>query len=123
MSKTSRNCRCNWAIPRKTRRWRFTRNSYSTKKHEVDSDFISWRSPHRNHGNADVNPTTQAYDAHNNKAERVEDANNDNVGATDGDDRPDVHVDESQAGDQPREVVEDDKNDVDIVEDDNNDVD
>jgi hypothetical protein len=36
-------------------------------------------------------------------------------------DRPELHVHEGQAGDQPPEVVDDDTNDVDIVEDENND--
>ncbi len=76
------------------------------------------RSPQRN-----INPATQAYDAHDNDVhdERVEDNNNENVAATDGNNRPELHVHEGQAGGQPPEVVDDDKHDVDVVEDEKND--
>jgi hypothetical protein len=63
-------------------------------------------SPRRIREDADVNTTTHAHIAQHDNAE---DNNNDNVAATDGDDRPELHVHVGQAGDQPPVKVDDDK--------------
>ena len=81
-------------------------------KCEGESGFICQISPQRNHGNADINPTTHVHDAHDNDvhAEHAVDDNNDNDTATDGDaEVVDDDKNEGQAGDQPPEVVDDEK--------------
>ena len=74
-------------------------------KPEGETGFIPQISPRRICEDVDVNTATHAHDAHDN----TEVNNNDNVTATDGDNRPELHVHIGQKGDQPPEKVDDDE--------------
>jgi hypothetical protein len=74
-------------------------------KPDGGTDFICQISLQRIHEDVDGNTTTHAHYVHDN----AEDNNNDNVAATNGDNRPELHVHVGQAGDQSLEKVDDDK--------------
>jgi hypothetical protein len=79
--------------------------------------------PQENHKDEDTNPDSHAHDAHD-KNVRSDSAKNDNSDippATYGEDRPELHNHEGQAGDQLPE--EDEHNDHDVPFDDNKNVD
>ncbi len=79
---------------------------------EKQDDGVSQGTPPGgNHEDADVNPDTHAHNAHDNddNADCAENNNSDITAATNGDDRPDLHVHEGQTGDQLPEGVDGDK--------------
>ncbi len=80
-------------------------------------------SPQENHVDADANPNSHANNAHDNNvhSDSAKNDNSDIALATDGEDRPELHNHEGQAGDQlPNE---DENNDQDVPYDDNKNVD
>jgi hypothetical protein len=79
---------------------------------EKQDDRVSQGTPPGgNHEYADVNPDTHAHDAHDkdDNADCAENNNSDIAAATNGDDRPGLHVHEGQTGDQLPEDVDGDK--------------